>query len=393
MTRVLICHQPIDGGVGRHIRDLANGLTERGWEVILCAPERLPDLERPTDYVPLDLGRAISPRGDLGAVAKLARIVREVRPAVVHAHSSKAGAVARLARVGAPGIPVVYTPHGYAFAGHFSRRGERPAYRAVERLLAPLGSRVLCVCEAEARLARSIGPRDRVRVVHNGIDVAPARMPDGRIAELATRGPVIGALTLLRPGKGLETLIDATPAVIARHPRAQVAIVGDGPDLGRLQARARLRGVEGTVHFVGHCERPLEALAALDVFVHPSWAESFPYVVLEAMTLGKPIVASDVGGIGEAIEDEVEGLLVPPGEQRLLGEALCAVLDDRDRAARMGERALLRVGRQFTRAGMIDRLTRVYDELLRPPRELQSVEPHGSDLATKASGSMRGNPT
>lgn len=397
MTRVLICHQPVDGGVGRHIRDLANGLTERDWEVTLCAPEPLPGLERPTSYVRLDLRRAISPAGDLGAAARLAGIVRDVRPDVVHAHSSKAGAVARLARAGHPRVPVVYTPHGYAFAGHFSRRGERAAYRGIERLLAPLASRVLCVCEAEARLARSVGRSDRVRVVHNGIEVARAGAGDRRVTELATRGPVIGALTLLRPGKGLETLIDATPAVLARHPDAQVAIVGDGPELERLRTRARLRAVEEAVHFVGRCERPLEALAAIDTFVHPSWAESFPYVVLEAMTLGKPIVASNVGGIGEAIEDGVEGLLVPAGAQRQLGDALCTMLDDHERAARMGERALQRVSTQFTLAAMIDRLTRVYDELLRPPRALQSalqsVEPHDSDLASTAARPMRGNPT
>jgi glycosyltransferase involved in cell wall biosynthesis len=397
VTRVLICHQPVDGGVGRHIRDLANGLAQRDWEVILCAPEPLSGLEQPTTYVQLDLRRAISPRGDLAAAARLAGIVRELRPDVVHAHSSKAGAVARLARAGHPRVPLVYTPHGYAFAGYFSRRGERAAYRGVERLLAPLASRVLCVCEAEAALARSVGRSDRVRVVHNGIDVAPAGAGERRVVELARRGPVIGALTLLRPGKGLETLIDATPAVLARHPDAQVVIVGDGPELEHLRTRARLRAVAGAVHFVGHCERPLQALAAMDTFVHPSWAESFPYVILEAMTLGKPIVASDVGGIGEAIEHGVEGLLVAPRAAQPLGEALCAMLADRERATRMGERALRRVSTQFTLAAMIDHLARVYDELLRPPRalqfELQSVEPHDSDLASTATEPMRGNPT
>jgi glycosyltransferase involved in cell wall biosynthesis len=397
VTRVLICHQPVDGGVGRHIRDLANGLAERDWEVVLCAPQPLGGLARTTRYVHLDLRRAISPRGDLAAVARLARIVRELRPDVVHAHSSKAGAVARLARAGDRRVPVVYTPHGYAFAGYFSRGGERAAYRGVERLLAPLASRVLCVCEAEARLARSVGRSDRVRVVHNGVDVAPAGAGDRRVLELARRGPVIGALTLLRPGKGLETLIDATPAVLARHRDAQIVIVGDGPELELLRERARERAVAEAVHFVGACERPLAALAAMDVFAHPSWAESFPYVILEAMTLGKPIVASDVGGIGEAIAHGVEGLLVPPRAAQPLGEALCAMLADRERAAGMGERALRRARSQFTLTAMIDRVTRVYDELLRAPRALQSavqsVEPRDSDLASTAAEPMRGNPT
>jgi glycosyltransferase involved in cell wall biosynthesis len=394
VSRVLLCHQPTDGGIGRHINDLAGGLAERGWEVVLCAPEPPENLERTATYVPLELRRAISPRIDFAAGAELARVVGDLLPDIVHAHSSKAGAVARLARALHPRVPVVYTPHGYAFAGHFSRRSQRAAYRSVERLLAPLASRVVCVCEAEARLARSIGPVDRVRVIHNGIDAAPAGPLDVRVAELADRGPVIGALALLRPGKGLETLIDATPAVLARHPDAQIAIVGDGPELESLRARARMRGVSHAVHFIGPCRCPLEALRPMELFVHPSWAESFPYVVLEAMSLGKPIVASDVGGIGEAIEDGVGGLLVPPRNGDLLGEALCKVLDDRDRATRMGELALRRVSSRFTRAGMIDRLTCVYDELVRPSHRIASIEHSSSDLASPPpSRTMTGNPT
>jgi glycosyltransferase involved in cell wall biosynthesis len=378
VTRVLLVHQPVDGGVGRHIHDLASGLTEHGWEVVLCAPEPLEGAKGLVTHVPLELRRAIDPRADLAVIAELARIVRDLRPGVVHAHSSKAGAVVRLARALHPHIPVVYTPHGYSFAGHFSRRGERAAYRGIERLLSPLASRVVCVCEAEAQLARSVGSSARVRVIHNGIDPAPVGPLDRRVAALAERGPVIGALTLLRPGKGLETLIDATPAVLTRHPDAQIAIVGDGPEIETLKARTRQRGVGHAVHFVGPCKRPLEALRPMDLFAHPSWAESFPYVVLEAMTLGKPIVASDVGGIGEAIEAEIDGLLVPARDEDLLGRALCDLLDDRDRAARMGEQALQRVSSQFTRAGMIDRLACVYDELVRPSHGITPLEPSGS---------------
>jgi glycosyltransferase involved in cell wall biosynthesis len=394
VSRVLLCHQPVDGGVGRHIGDLASGLAERGWEVALCSPKPLDGLERTTRHVPLDLRRAIEPRADLMQIVELARIVRDLRPDVVHAHSSKAGAVARLARTLHPRVPVVYTPHGYAFAGHFSRRGERAAYRSIERLLAPLASRVVCVCEAEARLARSVGANARVRVIHNGIEPVPAGMQDIRVAKLANRGPVIGALTLLRPGKGLETLIDATPAVLARHPDAQIAIVGGGPELQILKARAQRRGVGHAVHFVGPCERPLEALRPMDLFVHPSWAESFPYVVLEAMALGKPIVASDVGGIGEAIEEGIGGLLVPARSEDLLGRALCDLLDDRDRATHMGEQALRRVSSRFTRAGMIDRLACVYDELVRPSHGITPIGPSGSGCApSPRARAMTRNPT
>jgi glycosyltransferase involved in cell wall biosynthesis len=334
--------------------------------------------------VPLDVRRAVAPRADLRACAVLARTVGQWRPDVVHAHSSKAGAVARLARAAHPRVPVVYTPHGYAFAGHFERRSEREAYRAAERALAPLASRVVCVCEAEARLARTIGPRGRVRVVHNGIDLPLAGPSDERVARLAARGPAIGALTQLRPGKGLETLIDAVPAMLARHPDAQIAVVGEGPDRERLQARVRARGVSDAVHLLGPSAQPLEALRPLDVFVHPSWAESFPYVVLEAMGLGLPIVASAVGGVQEAIESGASGLLVPARRADALAGAVCELLEDRARAVRMGAAARRRLGARFTRAAMIDGLTGVYDEVVRPLRDTMSVGSCGADLTMSA---------
>jgi glycosyltransferase involved in cell wall biosynthesis len=401
VTRVLLCHQPTDGGVGRHLGDLTEGLTERGWEVVLCSPEPPRRLGGSVTHVRLDLRRAISPRVDLAAGVALARAVRELRPDVVHAHSSKAGAVARLARVLHPRVPLVYTPHGYAFAGHFSRREQRAAYRGIERLLSPLANRVVCVCEAEARLARSVGAGERVRVIHNGIEPARPGPGDARIARIAQRGPVIGALTMLRPGKGLETLIDAAPAMLARHPAAQIAIVGDGPELGTLRDRAQSRGVAHAVHFPGSSDRPLEALRAVDVFVHPSWAESFPYVLLEAMTLGKPIVASDVGGVSEAIEGGVSGLLVAPRDRDSLAGALGDLLEHRERAARMGELALARVRSQFTLAGMIDRLSAVYDELVRPSRPTAALQPRDAESKPLGAGlatphrppTMTGHPT
>ena len=345
-------------------RGLAVGLRARGYDVVLCGPAVPDGLGGEFPHAHLDLRRAVAPRADLSAIARFGAIVGDLRPDVIHAHSSKAGAVTRLARLLHPRVPVVYTPHGYAFAGYFSRPAERLAYRWVERILAPMASRVVCVCEAEARLARTVGPSSRVRVAYNGIAPADDGAPDPRVAELAARGPVIGALTLIRPGKGIETLIDAVPRVLTRHPSAQVAIFGQGPDLDALRLRAREHGVGHAVHFLGQSAAPLAALRAMDVFVHPSWAESFPYVILEAMSLGRGIVASDVGGIGEALVDGQSGVLVPARDEAALAEALIEVLDDPARRARLGAAAISRVSERFTQQAMVDSLVSVYDEMV-----------------------------
>ncbi|HWX75153.1 MAG TPA: glycosyltransferase [Solirubrobacteraceae bacterium] len=372
--RVLLCHQPTDGGVGRHVGDLINGLAAAGHEVVVCSPALPAGAQGAARHVPLDLRRAVAPRADSAALARFASIAREVRPDLIHAHSSKAGAIVRLARLARPRTPVLYTPHGYAFAGHFSRSGERLAYKSIELGLGPLTSLVTCVCEAEARLARSVTPRGRVRVVHNGIVPPPPGPADPLLAELRGRGPVVGALTQLRPGKGLETLLEAAPALLERHADAQLAIVGEGPDLEALREQARELGVAGAVHFMGPSSDPLGSLRGMDVFVHPSWAEAFPYVILEAMAVGRPIVASDVGGIGEAIVHGESGLLAPPRDAVALARALSELLGDRERAARLGQGALQRSAR-FTREAMIERLTGVYAEVLRPAGTVRPLLP------------------
>ncbi len=366
MSRILLAHEPSDGGVGRHVADLASGLAERGHEVILCGPELPPSLPSDHPHRRLELQRAVSPSADLTALVRFTAIVRSVSPDLIHAHSSKAGAIARLGRLAHPRTPVLYTPHGYAFAGHFSRELSRRAYREIERALAPFAARVVCVCEAEGRLARSVGRAARVRVIYNGIEPTGDGPTDPRVAELARQGPLLSAMTQLRPGKGLETLLDALPAILAVHPLLQVAVGGDGPELGALRARARARGVHAAVHFLGRCPEPLEVLRGSQIFVHPSLAESFPYAILEAMAVGLPVVASDVGGIGEAISDGEQGLLTAPGDRAALTRALIELLADGGRRSAMGAAAKARLEQRFTRAGMLDRTAALYAEVLRP---------------------------
>lgn len=363
----MLVYQPTDGGVGRHVKDIAEGLAERGHELVLCGPAKPAGIATTlprTRHVRLDLGRSVAPHTDLSALRRLTRIIGEVKPDVIHAHSSKAGALSRLARLLRPRIPVIYTPHGYAFAGYFAHELERRAYREVERALAPLATRVLCVCEAEARLARAIGPGRRVRVVHNGIEPSSDRHIDASMANLHRVGPTICALTQLRPGKGIETLIDATPSVLERHPHIQVAIWGEGSELKELRARAARIGVAQAVRFLGTSKAPLSVLRATEIFVHPSLAEAFPYVILEAMSTATPTIASDVGGIAEALVDGETGILLPAGDSHALASALNDLLENPERRTAMGLAAQRRVEQLFTRTSMIDGLTAVYGEVL-----------------------------
>jgi glycosyltransferase involved in cell wall biosynthesis len=357
--RVLLVHQPVDGGVARHVADIRAGLHADGHEVITCGPARIPGLAD-LPHVELELVRSIAVGRDLAAVRSLRRVIRDLAPDVIHAHSSKAGAVARVAAAGTRCAPVLYTPHGYAFAGHFTRVGERSVYRRVERALAPLTGGVLCVCEAEATLARAVTPHTPVAIVPNGVPLPGDGPVNLRVAALAARGPVLATLSMLRAGKGVETLLDAMPELLRAHPDAQLAVCGDGPERASLQDRAAALGVAGAVHFLGAVSDPLAALRPAHVFAFPSWTESLPYALLEAMSLGLPCVASDVGGIGEAMRSGREGLLVAPRDAAGLAGALRALLGHPAQARALGAAARARVAEHFSLERMVSALERAY---------------------------------
>ena len=362
--------QPADGGVFEHVRRLATGIQARGREVVVAGPLAARRADLGVDVEEVELVRSVAPGADARAAWSLARVVRRVRPDLIHAHSSKAGALARVARAAAPRIPVVYTPHGYAFAGYFESERERRLYRGMERALAPLATIVLCVCEFERRLAASVGPARRTRVVHNGIPPVAPGPAHPSVEALRRRGPVVGLVTLLRPGKGLETLIDALPALLERHPDASIAVAGDGPDRSALEARALQRGVAGALHLIGETRGPGPLLHGVDLFVSASWAESFPYSILEAMSAGLPVVTTDAGGSAEAVADGTTGLVVPARDSAALAAAISGLLDDRRRAGALGEAGRMRVAERFTLDRMIDATLGVYDEVGVYPRQV-----------------------
>ena len=355
--------RPALGGAFNHVADLSAALADDGLEVVVCGPlaSRADDLG--VDLIELDIVRPVSPLRDLRSAAGFARVVRAVRPDLIHAHGSKGSLVARLARPVAPRIPVVCTPHLYPFDNYFASPAQRTVYRLVERTLAPLATRVIGVCEAERRLAAQVGPAARTRLVYNGIEAVRAGPVHPSVEELRALGPVIGALAEFRESKGLRTLVEAMPAVLAQVPDARLAVAGDGEERPLLVRLIDELELSDSVRLVGTTDGPSPLLSGSDVFVNPAWAEAFPYTILEAMSLELPIVATDVGGSGEAIEDEVTGRLVPPHDASSLAGAIVALLTDPTRARELGRAAGARYRERFTVERMVAGVRSVYAEL------------------------------
>ena len=371
MARVLMVFEPPDGGVAENVLQLALHLGEHGHAVDVAGPrdavvyERLAEAGIPVRRLPLVRGYG-RPQLDAAALRALLALISPARHDLVHCHSAKAGVLGRLAaRV--RGVPAVYSPHSFPFVGEFGTP-RRLFATGVEWLLGrSCSAAILCVCEAERRLAlqRGLVSPARLRVVYNGCEPCDEQAAaDPALQALGEGGPVAASVAVLRQQKRIDVLIDATPLVLERLPQARIAIVGDGPLRHELAAQAAARGLQADERFAF---LPFSAssahLRALDVFVLPSGWEAFPISVLEALACGVPQVATDVGGTSEALTPQT-GVLVAPNDPRALADAIVALLSDSARREAMARAARARHAELFTLDLMVAGTAALYDDVV-----------------------------
>lgn len=313
---------------------------------------------------------------DLRAFRHLLRLIEEEGIELIHAHLAYAsiwGVAAGRLR----GRPVVTTFHTAPRRAPSGWSGwDRDALRQRLRLalVNRWAGRNLLVSEAVLRrwVAAGLDPA-RAAVVHNGIDAAPfeaaAAHPQVGAGvrdqlDVATSAPLVVAVSVLRPGKGLETLVEAVPRLLARFPEARVAVAGEGPLAHSLQHRAEALGVAHAFRWLGFRRDVASVLAAADLFVLPSLEDAFPTALLEAMAAGLPAVAGDAGGIPEIVEAGRTGVLVEPGASDRLADAMADLLADPGERAAMGRRARERLWERFSIGAWIGRLETVYREAI-----------------------------
>jgi glycosyltransferase involved in cell wall biosynthesis len=363
--------EPPDGGVAENVLRLALGLPAHGWQPYVAGPadaityRRLREAGVPIARLPLERGFG-TPGADLRALRRLTGIVRREGFDLVHAHSAKAGVVGRIAaRVG--GTRVLYSPHCFPFVGPWGPL-RRVFAVTVERSLAPLTDAFVCVADEERRVAlgERVAPDRKLHVIHNGSPACARDLePDAALAEFRDSGLLAACITVLRPQKSVDVFVEAAPRVLEELPDARLAVVGDGPLRGELEAKAASMRLDPE-RFRFFAFRPPAArqLGSVDLFVLPSAWEAFPISILEAMACGVPQVATDVGGTAEALVDGETGLLCPPGDPVALAQRLVEALSDPERLLRMGSAGRERHDSLFTVDRMVARTAELYDRLV-----------------------------
>lgn len=357
VARVALVCEPPDGGAAAHVWWLAHGLPAHGYEPVVVVPQdfaHLDELRTVCEVVTVPFRRDYAhPHDELRVLARLLPVLR--RTTLVHAHAAKAGVLARLA-ARLMGRPAVYTPHVFPFVGEISF-ARRHFGLLTERALAPSTAALICVCEFERGLVRQERLRpQRVALVYNGCPSCS----HGELAELPA-GLIVGTLSVLRPQKALDCMLDAMPAITAAVPEAKLVIVGAGPIEAKLRARAVRLGLDVT--WVPFEPPPARYLRSFDVYVLSSAWEAFPIGVLEAQACGVPQVVTAVGGTRESVVPET-GIVVPPRDPAALAEAVIELLRDPQRRAAMSEASRLRHAERFTVERMVAGTAAVYDRVL-----------------------------
>ena len=355
--------QPEDGGVAEHVLRLSRGLVQRGWAVeaaVSPASAIAQGLAEAGAVIhELPFTRAPGP-GDLRAARSLRSLDRKHRYSIVHAHSSKAGALVRgvLARP----RRLVYTPHCFAFAAT-SGAARRLAYRAIEQALVPRSGAILAVCEWEAELARRHlrGAAGPVSVVYNGVPDCEPDQPHPGVVAFRGDEPLAGLVAVLRPQKNPLLVIRAAARLADRGQlQGRVAIIGNGELRDQVQKEIVRLDLGDRVRWFPFEGRVGPYLQALDALVLPSAWEALPLAVLEAMSCGLPVVATRVGGVPEAVEDGVTGRLVAPGDAERLAGALAEVLGDAELRRRWGAAGRSVFEQRFRVDPMIDAVAELY---------------------------------
>lgn len=382
------------GGSQETVVLAAEELTRRGHEVHLAhgpifgpegsLAERIdafvtPDRRTIPRHVIPSMVRELSPFKDIRAYRELRALIRELKPDIVHTHSSKAGIVGRAAAWGGrqsakPGV--LHTVHGSPFHEHESRL-KNAIYIASERWAARRCHAILTVSDSlrDRYLRAGIGEPGQYRTVISGMDMREYAEPGAHEERETTRaalgiGPgdiVVGTVARLFDLKGHDDLLDALGDELRADPRLKLLWVGDGAWRERLTRRIGSMGLQNAVIFTGLVppERIPALIRAMDVLAHPSLREGLPRVVVQAMLLATPVVATDIEGTGEVCIDQSTGRLVPAADPAALRSAIMWMIQNPDQAAQLAAAAQTLVRARFDARAMTDDLERIYEQLIR----------------------------
>lgn len=360
----IITRSDVVGGASVHLLDLALGMISKGHEVKVLVGgegvfyERLVSAKISTKSVS-SLKRNISLIEDIKCYSELKSELKEFSPDVVHLHSSKAGILGRIAAYRL-GISSVFTAHGWSFTDGVSYFN-RVIYKNVEKLVSKISNKIITVSEYDRQLAlnNNVGTEHLIKTIRNGVvDKTQKHIP-------VTSDKIVKLIMVARfdKQKNQRDLIDVLYNL--KDLPFEVSFVGDGPLLNEAKTQVENYRLNGKVKFLGARHDVEQLLSMSQVFLLITNWEGLPLTILEAMSNSLPIIASDVGGVCETIDDGVHGFLIPRGDKTRLQFALTELIQREALRKKFGNAARKKYENEFLIQRMIDETENVYVEVFK----------------------------
>ena len=354
------------GGAQIHIRDLSKNLLKDGHIPVVITGEK----GLLTDYLTAmgvevhvieDLQREISITKDSKALIRLVRLLKQIRPDIVSLHSSKAGILGRIAcRI--LNIKVLFTAHGWAFANGVCER-EKKKYIKIERFFSSFANRIITVSEQDKKLALDykVASDNKQVVIHNGMYDVSNLVKN----KTHTNADTINLIMVARfsEQKDHSTLYQSLSRL--QHYNWHLNLVGKGPLLEENKKAVEELGLSERISFLGERDDVDQLLFQMDIFLLIANWEGFPRSILEAMRSSLPVIASDVGGVNEAIKDGVNGYLIPKGCIKSLTEKLSVLIESSEKRREMGGVNRSDFVKNFTFESMYQKTLKVYFEAIK----------------------------
>lgn len=339
----LVDHLGYDGfmhGAGKYYLNTVPLFDKNKFNITLCILRERDSLIKHFEDLEIRVYHLGRGKLDPATLFDIIKLVKKEKINLIHAHGYGSANFGRLAGIFS-GIPTIVHAH--------DEDSYYPWYQGLtDFFLSGSTDRAIAVSESvrESCIKKRKIAEDRVLTMYNGIPLERFKMPESEEIEkekkllgINLNSRVIGTIAKLREEKGIEYLLKSVPGVLEIFPSTLFLIVGDGPLRRELESLSRQLKIDQNVVFVGYYDDVPKILSIFEVKVLPSITEGFGLVVVEAMAMGKPIIATNVGGVKEIIEDKKNGLLVPPKDPRALAEKIIHLLKNEDEAKRLGMRA------------------------------------------------------
>lgn len=347
------------GGASVHLLDLASGAQNEGHEVvILIGGEGVfirHAMTRNLCVISMKyLVREISFFKDFCSFFEMRKIIKNISPDLVHLHSSKAGILGRLV-ARSLGVPVIFTAHGWAFTEGVSQK-RRTMYKYIEQAMAFFASRIITVSDYDRDIAlrSGVGSEKLITTVHNGVPAVTQKEIKGQNVSV----PKMIMVARFDEQKDQSCLV--TALALLKDMCWSLEFVGDGPSLANVKKLVREFDLEDRVIFSGSCDDVPQRLASAQLFLLITNWEGLPLTILEAMRSGLPVIASDVGGVSEAIDNGQTGYLVTRSDVQGLAVAIRTMLGSSDLRSSMGTSGREKFERQFSFDTMLEKTFSVY---------------------------------